>query len=67
MSWGGFKPNVQKELARDFFRVRLRSRKQLLEKVFAHYEELPEEMRLAHPLKRVWMAAAEGEGNLFDQ
>jgi len=23
VSWGGFKPNVQKELARDFFRVRL--------------------------------------------
>lgn len=59
VSWGGFKPNVQKELARDFFRVRLWSRKELLEKLFAHYAQLPEEMRLALPLKRVWMVAQE--------
>lgn len=59
VSWGGFKPNVQKELARDFFRVRLWSRKELLEKLFAHYAQLPEEIRLALPLKRVWMVASE--------
>ena len=59
VSWGGFKPNVQKELARDFFRVRLWSRKELLEKLFAHYAQLPEEIRLALPLKRVWMVAQE--------
>jgi restriction system protein len=57
VSWGGFKPNVQKELARDFFRVRLWSRKELLEKLFDHYAQLPEEIRLALPLKRVWMVA----------
>jgi restriction system protein len=62
VSWGGFKPNVQKELARDFFRVRLWSRKELLEKLFAHYGQLPEEMRLALPLKRVWMVATEQQG-----
>ena len=59
VSWGGFKPNVQKELARDFFRVRLWSRKELLEKLFAHYAQLPEEIRLALPLKRVWMVATD--------
>ena len=58
VSWCGFKTNVQKELARDFFRVRLWSRKDLLEKLFAHYEQLPEEIRIALPLKRVWMVAA---------
>jgi restriction system protein len=52
-----FRPNVQKELARDFFRVRLWSRKELLEKLFARYDQLPEEIRLALPLKRVWMVA----------
>jgi restriction system protein len=57
VSWGGFRPNVQKELARDFFRVRLWSRKDLLEKLFIHYDRLPEEIRLALPLKRVWMVA----------
>ena len=61
VSWGGFKPTVQKELARDFFSVRLWSRKQLLEKLFSHYEQLPEEIRLALPLKRVWMVAQEGD------
>jgi restriction system protein len=45
VSWG-FKPNVQKDLARDFFRVRLWSRKELLEMLFAHDAQLPEEMRL---------------------
>ena len=59
VSWAGFKSNVQKELARDFFRVRLWSRKELLEKLFAHYYKLPEEMRLALPLKRVWMVASQ--------
>jgi len=62
VSWGGFKPNVQKELARDFFRVRLWSRKDLLEKLFGHYDRLPEEIRLALPLKRVWMVAADQSG-----
>jgi restriction system protein len=61
VSWGGFKPNVQKELARDFFRVRLWSRKELLEKLFTHYDQLPEEIRLALPLKRVWMVAQQDE------
>jgi restriction system protein len=59
VSWAGFKSNVQKELARDFFRVRLWSRKELLEKLFAHYDKLPEEIRLALPLKRVWMVASQ--------
>jgi hypothetical protein len=57
VSWGGFRPNVQKELERDFFRVRLWSRRELLEKLFAHYAQLPEDIRLALPLKRVWLVA----------
>ncbi|MCP9771672.1 restriction endonuclease [Synechococcus sp. Tobar12-5m-g] len=61
VSWSGFKPNVQKELARDFFRVRLWSRKDLLEKLFTHYGRLPEEIRLALPLKRVWMVANQSD------
>ena len=57
VSLGGFRPNVQKELASQFFRVRLWSRKELLVKLFAHYDQLPEELRIALPLKRVWMVA----------
>jgi restriction system protein len=59
VSWAGFKSNVQKELARDFFHVRLWNRKDLLKKLFTHYAKLPEEIRLALPLKRVWMVAGQ--------
>ncbi|QPN59741.1 restriction endonuclease [Synechococcus sp. CBW1002] len=61
VSWGGFRPNVQKEFARDFFRVSLWSRKELLEKLLSNYSELPEEIRLALPLKRVWMVVQEDD------
>jgi predicted Mrr-cat superfamily restriction endonuclease len=33
------------------------SRKELLKKIFSNYDQLPEEIRLALPLKRVWMVA----------
>jgi restriction system protein len=61
VSWAGFRNNVHKELAADFFRVRLWSRKELLHKLFAHYDKLPEEIRLALPLKRVWMVAQQDD------
>ena len=54
----GVPPNVQKELARVFFRVRLWSRKELFETLSALYAQVPKEIRLALPLKRIWMVAA---------
>ena len=53
--------NVQKELARDFFKVRLWSRKELLEKLFRYYDSFPEDIRLALHLKKDWMVAGEAE------
>lgn len=47
------------ELARDFFRVRLWRRKELLEKPFAHYDDLPEGIRPALPVKRFWLVASQ--------
>lgn len=62
VSWSGFKSNVQKELAASFFKVRLWTRKELLEQLFAHYDHLDEDLKAELPLKRVWMVAAqEGE------
>ena len=61
VSWAGFRSNVQKELARDFFKVRLWSRKELLEKLFRYYDTFPEDIRLALPLKKVWMVAGDAE------
>ncbi len=34
VAWGGFKTNVQKELAGSFFKVRLWTQKELLEQLF---------------------------------
>lgn len=59
VSWNGFKPNVQKELAASFFRVRLWAQADLLEQLFAHYDELDAGTRAELPLKRIWMVAAQ--------
>jgi restriction system protein len=58
VSWSGFKSTVQKQLAASFFRVRLWSQKELLEQLFAHYDQLSEDLKAELPLKRVWMVAA---------
>jgi predicted Mrr-cat superfamily restriction endonuclease len=46
-------------LLRVFFRVRLWTRKELLEQLFTNYDRLDEEMKAELPLKRVWMVAAQ--------
>lgn len=61
VSWGGFKSNVQKELAASFFRVRLWSQRELLEALFANYDKLDEDLRAELPLKRIWTVAAQDE------
>ena len=61
VSWGGFRSNVQKELAPSFFRVRLWTQKELLEQLFANYDRLDEDLKAELPLKRAWMIAAPGE------
>lgn len=61
VSWSGFKSNVQKELAGSFFRLRLWTQKELLEQLFASYDQLDEDLRAELPLKRAWMIAAQDE------
>lgn len=61
VAWGGFKANVQKDLASQFFRLRLWTRKELLEQLFEQYDRLDEDMKAELPLKRVWMVAAQDE------
>ena len=62
VAWGGFKGNVQKELATQFFRLRLWSQKELLEQLFEQYERLDDDLKAELPLKRVWMVAMQDEG-----
>ncbi|GIX04578.1 MAG: restriction endonuclease [Planctomycetaceae bacterium] len=61
VSWSGFKANVQKELAASFFRVRLWTQKELLEALFAHYDNLDADLKAELPLKRIWIVASQEE------
>jgi restriction system protein len=61
VSWSGFKPNVQKELAASFFRVRLWSQKEVLDALFDVYDRLDEELKAELPLKRIWTVAIQEE------
>jgi restriction system protein len=61
VSWGGYKGNVQKELASSFFRLRLWGRRELLEQLFANYDALSAEVKAELPLKRIWTVAADDD------
>ena len=61
VAWGGFKSNVQKELASSFFRVRLWTQNDLLNQIFLNYEKLNDDIKAELPLKRIWIISnAEG-------
>lgn len=53
VAWGGFKNNVQKELASQFFSLRLWSQKEFPEQLFEQYDRRDEELKAELPLKRV--------------
>jgi restriction system protein len=57
VSWGGFKSSVEKETARQFFRVRLWDQKALIDQILANYDKLDEDLRAELPLKRIWTVA----------
>jgi restriction system protein len=55
VSWGGFKSTIQREEASQFFKVRLWTHKEIVREFLHHYENLPEDIREAIPLKRIWI------------
>lgn len=61
VSWGGFKNNVQKELATTFFRLRLWTQTEFFEALFDNYERLDAEIKAELPLKRIWTVALKDE------
>jgi restriction system protein len=54
VAWGGFKSTVDREVPRNFFKVRLWDQKTLLDQLFQHYDRLDEEIRAELPLKKIW-------------
>lgn len=58
VAWGGFKSSVDKEVATQFFRVRLWDQDALINQILEHYDKLDEDLRAELPLKRVWTVAS---------
>jgi len=61
VSWGGFKVTVDREIASQFFRVRLWDQAELIEHLLENYEKLDDDVRAELPLKRIWTVAAQDE------
>ena len=61
VSWSGFKTNVYKDYAPQFFKVRFWTQNDLLEQLFANYDRLDEELKAELPLKRIWTVATQDE------
>jgi restriction system protein len=61
VSWGGFKSSVEKEVASQFFRVRLWDQDALIDQLLEHYHALDEALRAEIPLKRIWTIATPDE------
>jgi len=61
VSWGGFKSSVDRETARQFFRVRLWDQQTLIDELLEHYDKLDEDLRTELPLKRIWTVAQTDE------
>ncbi len=62
VSWGGFKSSVEREIASQFFRVRLWDQDALIKELLDNYSQLDEDLRAEIPLKRIWTVATQEEG-----
>lgn len=61
VSWSGFTPPVRKRVNELYFRVRLWGREEILDALFATYDQLPAEMRAELPLRQIWALVPEDE------
>jgi restriction system protein len=59
VSWGGFKTSIYRQMASSFFSVRLWTQKELLQALFANYDQLDEDIKAELPLKRIWSLAVQ--------
>lgn len=59
VSWGGFKRSVEREVANQFFRVRLWDSDAVVEQLLASYDKLADDIRAEIPLQRVWVLVPE--------
>lgn len=61
VAWGGYKGTVEKEAARQFFKIRLWDADDLVVTVQENYEQLSPDIQAEIPLKRIWALVQEEE------
>lgn len=61
VAWGGFKGTVRQEARHAHFSIRLWDAEDLLDEMFAVYDDLPSDIRSEVPLKRSWSLVLQPE------
>lgn len=64
VSWDGFKSTVEKEIATQFFRVRLWRQDTLIDELLGAYDQLDPAIRAELPLKRIWTLVPDDEPDI---
>lgn len=54
VSWGGFKSSIDKEIPKQFFKVRIWGQKEIIQELVSNYDALDDEIKAEIPLKRIW-------------
>ena len=63
VSWTGFKSSVEREIASQFFHIRLWDQGTIINELIGVYEKLSEDLKADLPLKRIWaLNISENEG-----
>lgn len=57
VSWSGFKSSVDKEIASQFFNVRLWDQKAIIRELLENYDSLEADIKAEIPLKKAWILA----------
>jgi restriction system protein len=61
VAWGGYRGVVEKEAARQYFKIRLWDADNLVQMIQENYDKLPEDIQSELPLKRIWILLPEEE------
>jgi restriction system protein len=56
VSWSGFKSSIIKEMAAQFFNIRLWTHIEIIDELLKYYDSIDGEIREMIPLKRIWIA-----------
>lgn len=61
VAWGGFQGQVEREAARQYFKIRLWDADDLVQMIQENYDNLPEDIQTELPLKKIWVLIPQAE------